>query len=78
MLPENPAGAVAFRVAAADQDLAAAVEHMAEARRPILWVGGGAMLSDSSPEVCELMELLDAAVITTQSGRGIVPLSMNR
>ncbi len=31
------------------------------------------MLSDSSAEVRRLMALLDAAVITTQSGRGIVP-----
>ncbi len=56
-----------------DRELAAAVDKMAAARRPILWAGGGAMLSDSSPEVRELMEMLDAAVITTQSGRGIVP-----
>src|SRR5205823_5799411 len=36
------------------------------------WAGSGAMFSDASSEVTELMELLDAAVITTQSGRGIV------
>src|SRR5205085_7136863 len=30
------------------------------------------------PEICELMELLDAAVITTQSGRGLVPESDSR
>src|SRR5205814_1790271 len=38
-----------------------------------IWAGSGAMFSDSSPEVTALMQLLDAAVITTQSGRGIVP-----
>jgi acetolactate synthase-1/2/3 large subunit len=43
------------------------------ARRPVIWAGSGAMFSDSSPELIQLMELLDAAVITTQSGRGIVP-----
>jgi acetolactate synthase-1/2/3 large subunit len=31
------------------------------------------MMSDASPEVRRLVELLDAAVITTQSGRGLVP-----
>lgn len=59
--------------APADAELAAVVEKMVSAQRPILWLGGGAMLSDCSPEVCELMDLLDAAVITSQSGRGIVP-----
>src|SRR5262249_45912883 len=37
-----------------------------------VWAGSGAMFSDSGPEVTRLMQLLDAAVITTQSGRGIV------
>jgi acetolactate synthase-1/2/3 large subunit len=36
------------------------------------------MFSDSSPLVTELMELLDAAVVTTQSGRGIVPETDSR
>src|SRR5438093_12798152 len=31
------------------------------------------MFSDSSPEVTELMQFFNAAVITTQSARGIVP-----
>src|SRR5204862_2651552 len=41
-------------------------------KRPVIWAGSGAMFSDSSSEMTALMELLDAAVITTQSGRGIV------
>src|SRR5262249_18032454 len=48
------------------------------ARRPVIWAGSGAMFSDSSAEVTALMELIDAAVITTQSGRGIVPESDSR
>ena len=55
-----------------------AVERIAAAKRPIIWAGGGAMLSDSSDEVRRLMEMLDAAVITTQSGRGIVPETDSR
>src|SRR5205823_292548 len=55
-----------------DAALAFAVERMLAARRPVIWAGSGAMFSDASSEVTELMELLDAAVITTQSGRGIV------
>jgi acetolactate synthase I/II/III large subunit len=55
-----------------DGDLHLAVERMIAATRPVVWAGGGAMFSDASDEVTALMELLDAAVITTQSGRGIV------
>jgi acetolactate synthase-1/2/3 large subunit len=51
---------------------------MLAARRPVIWAGSGAMFSDSSPEVTRLMQLLDAAVITTQSGRGIVPETDSR
>lgn len=56
-----------------DAGLVPAVEKILQAKRPIIWAGSGAMLSDSSGEVTHLMELLDAAVITTQSARGIVP-----
>src|SRR6185295_13224066 len=61
--PAQPPGAI---------DLTPAVERMLAATRPVIWAGSGAMFSDSSREVTALMELLDAAVITTQSGRGIV------
>src|SRR2546425_12640904 len=56
-----------------DAELLPAVERMVEAKRPVIWAGSGAMFSDSSSEVTELMQLLNAAVITTQSARGIVP-----
>ena len=62
----------------ADQDLIPAVDRMLQAKRPVIWAGSGAMLSDSSAEVTELMELLDAAVVTTQSARGIVPETDSR
>jgi acetolactate synthase I/II/III large subunit len=55
-----------------DAELDAAVERIVAAQRPVIWAGSGAMFSDSAPEVSALMELLDAAVVTTQSGRGIV------
>ncbi|PYS51771.1 MAG: thiamine pyrophosphate-binding protein [Acidobacteria bacterium] len=61
-----------FRVPS-DTALAPAVERMARAKRPVIWAGSGSMFSDSAPEVFQLMELLDAAVVTTQSARGIVP-----
>src|SRR5262249_23060271 len=62
----------------ADAELAPVVERILAAKRPIIWAGSGAMFSDSSPEVTALMELIDAAVVTTQSGRGIVPETDSR
>jgi len=61
-----------------DSELTSAVEKMLRAKRPVIWAGSGAMFSDSSAEVIQLMEALDAAVITTQSGRGIVPETDSR
>ena len=61
-----------------EKELGPAVERMLKSKRPIIWAGSGAMFSDSSGEVRNLMELLDAAVITTQSARGIVPETDSR
>ena len=61
-----------------DADLVPAVERMLQAQRPVIWAGSGAMFSDSAPEVTQLMQILDAAVITTQSARGIVPENDSR
>lgn len=52
-------------------DLSAAVELLAGARRPLLWVGGGAR--DAAAEVGALAERLAAPVLSTYGGRGIVP-----
>lgn len=53
----------------------AAVERAAEviraARRPILWIGGGA--ADATEGVLGLAERLRAAVFSSNSGRGCVP-----
>src|SRR5262245_48278137 len=61
-----------------DLPLGPAVERILASRRPLIWAGSGAMFSDSAAGVKSLMELLDAAVITTQSGRGIVPETDSR
>src|SRR6185436_20426837 len=61
-----------------DSELSVAVDRMTAAKRPIIWAGSGAMFSDSDRKVTALMESLDAAVITTQSGRGIVPETDSR
>lgn len=51
-------------------DVAAAAELIATARRPLLWVGGGA--NRARAEVEELVDLTRAGVLTSNSGRGIL------
>jgi acetolactate synthase I/II/III large subunit len=48
----------------------AAASVLAAARRPLLWLGGGAV--DAGPEVAELVDRLEAGVLTSNSGRGTV------
>ena len=76
-VPETAAGVPGIATPSEDE-LHLAAERMVAAKRPLIWAGGGAMFSDSATEVTELMELLDAGVITTQSGRGIVPETDSR
>src|SRR5207249_4539941 len=70
--------AVEEPISPSHQDLADAVGRMLRAKRPVIWAGSGAMFSDSAGDVTRLMELLDAAVVTTQSARGIVPETDSR
>jgi acetolactate synthase I/II/III large subunit len=49
------------------------VSKISNARRPIIWAGGGVISSDASHEVKQLAELIGAAVITSQSGKGSIP-----
>jgi acetolactate synthase-1/2/3 large subunit len=51
----------------------AAVRALASADRPVLFVGGGAHLSGAHAEVLALAERLQVPVVTTITGKGIVP-----
>lgn len=53
--------------AAAIQD---AVTALAQARRPVLWAGGGVVAADAQAELTAIAELLGAPVLTTQAGKG--------
>jgi acetolactate synthase-1/2/3 large subunit len=53
-------------------DLDAAAALLAEARRPLVWAGGGAVASGAGPAVAALAERLDAPVLTTYSARGLL------
>ncbi|MDM5327379.1 thiamine pyrophosphate-binding protein [Neobacillus sp. CF12] len=49
------------------------VSKIRNARRPVIWAGGGVISADASQEVKQLAEMIGAAVITSQSGKGSIP-----
>ena len=55
-----------------DQDIEKAVSMIQASKRPFLYVGGGAISSDASGEVRELIELIDAPACDTLMGKGAV------
>ncbi len=46
---------------------------LAEARRPLIWAGGGALRSGAGPAVGQLAARLAAPVLTTYMSRGLLP-----
>ncbi|MBM3747642.1 MAG: biosynthetic-type acetolactate synthase large subunit [Acidobacteria bacterium] len=48
---------------------------MWEAQRPLVYAGGGVVLSDAAQELRELVELLDAPAVLTLMGLGALPSS---
>lgn len=50
-----------------------AVRLIAAAKRPVLYVGGGVIRADASPELKELAELTGIPVVTTLMARGAFP-----
>jgi acetolactate synthase-1/2/3 large subunit len=61
------------RAAGRPADIQRAAQLLAEAQRPAIFAGGGAIRSGASQELIELAEYLQAPVITTQNGKGIIP-----
>ena len=83
ILPQDLMAAPAPRVAFASSPprqtppapiphLALAATRIAQADRPILLAGGGAVWANAGPELCALAKKLDCPVITTQNGKGII------
>ena len=56
--------------AAPPDAVAAAAATLAEARRPLIWAGGGVLRAGAQPELQALAELLQAPVATTYMGKG--------
>lgn len=54
------------------QKLAAAIERIARARRPVIYAGGGAIASGAGQAVIQLAELLNAPVLTSIKGKGML------
>jgi acetolactate synthase-1/2/3 large subunit len=52
--------------------LARAAQLLMDARRPLVWAGGGALRSGAGEAVGEIATLLCAPVITTYQGRGVI------
>jgi acetolactate synthase-1/2/3 large subunit len=50
-----------------------AAELLVQAQKPLIWAGGGAIVSDSSAELQDLAEALGAPVATTPEGKGAIP-----
>lgn len=61
------------RAEPAPDALARAGELLAEAKRPLLWAGGGVIAAGASAALTRLAEALGAGVITTAAGRGAIP-----
>jgi acetolactate synthase-1/2/3 large subunit len=54
-------------------DLARAEVYLTDARRPVIWAGGGALRSGAGEAIGKLAETLAAPVITTFAARGLLP-----
>ncbi|MEM3401789.1 MAG: biosynthetic-type acetolactate synthase large subunit [Candidatus Hadarchaeales archaeon] len=50
-----------------------AVELLVHARQPVIYAGGGVVLSGASPELISLAETLQAPVVTSLLGKGVIP-----
>ena len=55
-----------------DDDIATAVKMLESAKKPFVYVGGGAVISEASDEVRKLSELIDAPVCDTLMAKGVM------
>jgi acetolactate synthase-1/2/3 large subunit len=54
------------------ESVSRAVELLVKAQKPLIWAGGGAILSDGSAELQDLAEALGVPVVTTPEGKGAI------
>ena len=53
-----------------EAELEKVLGYIKESSKPFIYLGGGAVISEASPEVAELAELIDAPVCDTLMGKG--------
>ncbi|MCI8528085.1 MAG: biosynthetic-type acetolactate synthase large subunit [Lachnospiraceae bacterium] len=53
-----------------EQEMEQVINYLQEAKKPFIYLGGGAILSDACQEVAEFAELMDAPVCDTLMGKG--------
>ena len=68
--PEQPARA---EVQISQEELESALSMIRNSERPVIFVGGGAVLSDASEELFEFVGKVDAPVTDTLMGKGAFP-----
>ncbi len=68
-----PAPAQRFRQQGNPQLVEQAANMLATSHKPIIWVGGGVISSDATPELIRLAEYLGAPVTTSYGGKGGFP-----
>ena len=56
-----------------DEAVADAAQLLSNARRVLIWAGGGAARSHAGEELAAVAELLGAPVVTTPEGKGAIP-----
>jgi acetolactate synthase-1/2/3 large subunit len=61
------------RAAGSAEGIAAAADRLAAAASPLIFAGNGATLSEASPELLAVAELLGAPVATTLTAKGVFP-----
>jgi acetolactate synthase-1/2/3 large subunit len=55
------------------KDIDNLVEALSLSQRPVLYLGGGATITGSAPDILSLAEKLDMAVVTTLQAKGVLP-----
>lgn len=63
----------AHRPGASEADVGRALDLLAEARRPVFFIGQGTTLAEAGPEISALQKQLGIPVITSPNGMGCVP-----
>lgn len=68
--PKNPEKTDRIKETFCNEDMERAIELIHKAKKPMVFVGGGGVISDASEEILEFVEKLDAPVTDSLMGKG--------